>query len=328
MGRRERLLLEQNKLVNLNKRSEFIEVEPLENVPGMPPEKYVVTFTCTGISALNSDQTPQASNFHQVSMYLSKDFPRQEPYLKWLTPIWHPNIEHKEPYHVCTNNVQNWYPGKSLDDLVMVLGEMVQYKRYHAEWKQPWPLDKEAAEWVVNYAEPKGIIGQNKPFDERPLLREKRIRKSGVRPPKSGPLPDAPNGQPANQNSGQLVSTENKPPEKSRIKLGVRKTSERNEPSVTQEKTDFLPAIENNETPLPLFSTEPLKNIESPINQVNNIIAVGPTPEPARTTRLSLGVRTKEVFCTSCGKQLKIRVEEYQPICPHCRSTVILLRFK
>lgn len=172
-----RLLIEQEKLLNLSKRSEFIQVQPVEVQPGWPPEKYVVTFTCKGIASINEQGAPQSSELHQVSIYLSRDFPMQEPYLIWLTPIWHPNIEHQEPHHVCTNNVQNWYPGKALDDLVVVLGEMVQYKRYHAEWAQPWPLDKEAAQWVREYAEPRKIIGPKTPFDERPLLREYKIRR-------------------------------------------------------------------------------------------------------------------------------------------------------
>lgn len=178
-ARRARLLMEQERLINLAARSEFIKVEPLEVLPGMPPEKYVVTFTCKGIAKLNEKSEPEASEFHQVSIYISRDFPRQEPYLKWLTPIWHPNIEHEEPHHVCTNNVQNFYATKGLDDLVVSLGEMVQYKWYHAKWEQPWPLDKEAAKWVVDVAEPRGIIGPDKPFDTRPLLRSYKIRAGG-----------------------------------------------------------------------------------------------------------------------------------------------------
>ena len=175
-GRRARLLLEYEKLINLEKRSEFIQIQPLEVVTGMPPEKYVVTFSCLGIASIKEDKSPQFAEFHQVLINLSRDFPNQEPYLKWMTPIWHPNIEHKEPNHVCTNNVQNWFPSKSLDDLVVTLGEMVQYRHYHAQWTQPWPLDKEAADWVVKYAEPQGLIGRNKPLDSRQLLRPLKSR--------------------------------------------------------------------------------------------------------------------------------------------------------
>lgn len=183
-----RLLIEQERLINLASRSDFIRIEPIDVVSGMPPDKYIITFTCKGIARIDETGQPVAANLHRVSVYISRDFPRQEPYLKWMTPIWHPNIEHQEPHHVCTNNVQNFYSTKGLDDLVLILGEMVQYKRYHAVWREPWPLDKDVADWVVSYAEPHGIVGQDKPFDARPLVRSYKIRvQGGAKPPNSVP---------------------------------------------------------------------------------------------------------------------------------------------
>jgi hypothetical protein len=116
-------------------------------------------------------------------MYLGSDYPLKEPYLKWLTPIWHPNIDHLEPHHVCTNNVQNWFAAKPLAELVLAMGEMVQYKHYHARWVSPFPLDRLAADWVLDVAEPRGIVGPNKPLDDRPLLKAQRMRNQGQGPP-------------------------------------------------------------------------------------------------------------------------------------------------
>src|SRR5262249_46229149 len=59
---------------------------------------------------------------------------------------------------------------------VLAMGEMVQYKHYHAKWVSPFPLDRAAADWVLEVAEPKGIIGPNKPLDDRPLLKAQRMR--------------------------------------------------------------------------------------------------------------------------------------------------------
>jgi len=171
-----RLAIEYTKLINLAARSSVIEVEPVEVQPGWPPEKYIITYRCRGIASIDEQQLPKVSDFHQVSMYMGSDYPLKEPYLRWLTPIWHPNIEHLEPHHVCTNNVQNWYAAKPLAELVVAMGEMVQYKHYHAKWVTPFPLDRAAAEWVLNVAEPKGILGPDKPFDERPLLKAQRMR--------------------------------------------------------------------------------------------------------------------------------------------------------
>lgn len=180
-----RLAIEYTKLMNLAGRSNFIEVHPVEVQPGWPPEKYIITYRCRGIASLDANSLPVVSEFHQVSMYMGSDYPLKEPYLRWLTPIWHPNIEHLEPHHVCTNNVQNWFAAKPLAELVLAMGEMVQYKHYHAKWVSPFPLDRTAAEWVLQVAEPKGILGPNKPFDDRPLLRAQRMRNQGSVKPDS-----------------------------------------------------------------------------------------------------------------------------------------------
>jgi ubiquitin-protein ligase len=183
-----RLAIEYTKLMNLAARSNFIEVEPVEVQPGWPPEKYIITYRCRGIASIDVNGLPLASEFHQVSMYMGSDYPLKEPYLRWLTPIWHPNIDHLEPHHVCTNNVQNWFAAKPLAELVLAMGEMVQYKHYHAKWISPFPLDRLAAEWVLQTAEPKGIVGPNKPFDNRPLLRAQRMRNQGrVKPTTTAP---------------------------------------------------------------------------------------------------------------------------------------------
>jgi proteasome lid subunit RPN8/RPN11 len=169
-----------NDLIKLAKRSKFIEVQPLDVQPYQPPDKYTVTFTCLGIAGINEKGEPQFSEFHQVSIYLPDDFSNQGPILRWITPIWHPNIEHVKPHHVdnldwCSHMSLNagyrfdWLSHISMN-LVILLGEMVQYKRYHAEWTPPYPLDHEVARWVLEYAEPKGILNKDKPLDERLLV--------------------------------------------------------------------------------------------------------------------------------------------------------------
>lgn len=171
-----RLAIEYTKLMNLAARSNFINIRPIEMQPGWPPEKYIITYTCRGIASVDEQDAPRVSEFHQVSMYMGSEYPLKEPYLRWLTPIWHPNIAHEEPHHVCTNNVQNWFAAKPLAELVLAMGEMVQYKHYHAKWIPPYPLDRAAADWVLEVAEPQGLLGEYKPFDDRPLLQSQRMR--------------------------------------------------------------------------------------------------------------------------------------------------------
>src|SRR5262249_28677049 len=146
-------------------RSPFIKIEAVDAQPGWPPEQYLITFTCKGIARIHDDGSPVASSHHQVSLYMTREYPGQEPQLQWLTEIWHPNIEPNPPRHVCTNTVQTYYPQKPMDEFVIALAEMVQYKRYHAKWEAPFPLDATVARWVREVAEPNGWLGPMKPFD-------------------------------------------------------------------------------------------------------------------------------------------------------------------
>lgn len=170
-----RLSIEYSKLINLTEQSPFIKIQAISLQPGWPPEKYIVTYICKGIVNITKDNEPIYGEFHQVEINIAKDFPLKEPKLRWLTPIWHPNIEHYEPYQVCTNNLQSWWSGKSLTNLVIEMGELIQYKRYHAAWTPPFPLNREVAKWVREYAEPKGIVALNKPIDSQPLLFQTHI---------------------------------------------------------------------------------------------------------------------------------------------------------
>src|SRR5262245_31717563 len=92
-----RLQSDYTDLLNLANRSDYIHVQPVEAEEGWPPEEYIVTFSCRGIARLDSAGEPVAADYHQVSVYLTRDYPGEEPSLKWMTEIWHPNIERKEP---------------------------------------------------------------------------------------------------------------------------------------------------------------------------------------------------------------------------------------
>jgi ubiquitin-protein ligase len=163
-----RLLAEQEELTEFAMGSQFIEIEPVESQPGWPPDEYIVTYRCRGIVGVDDDRQPLYDNEHKVSLKFSEHFPMQEPQLKWLTPIWHPNIEHKEPRHVCTDNPKTWWAGKRTTEIVQFMGELVQYQRYYAQLRAPFPIDREVAEWVREYAEPNRIIGPDKPVDNLP----------------------------------------------------------------------------------------------------------------------------------------------------------------
>jgi ubiquitin-protein ligase len=153
-------------------RSDLIQIKSESARPGLPPEKYIVTFKCKGIISVDSKGNPQYGEKHQVEIYLHNQYPQRWPGLKWLTPIWHPNINHLNG-SVCIDAAW-WSASRSLDRLVIMLGEMVQYKNYHDDpTKPPFPWDPEAARWSREYRSKHPNVF---PVDTQELLRPERVK--------------------------------------------------------------------------------------------------------------------------------------------------------
>ncbi len=197
-GNRRQLRLEdeRKRLESINSDSAHVRVQPIDALPGRAPERYKVRFLCRGIVGIEASREPIIGTEHEVQIYCHQDFPADVPWLKWETPIWHPNIEHSGQKRVCVNKAE-WLGGMSLADLCQQMFEMVQYKNYHAELTPPYPLDSEAAAWVRDYAEPRGIVdkGRGKFVDNVPfykpeaaervsrihIVREEAPKSSGLR---------------------------------------------------------------------------------------------------------------------------------------------------
>ncbi len=140
--------------------------------PNLPPERYIVTFKCKSIATVDRQGNPQFSEHHQVEIYLHNQYPQRWPGMKWMTPIWHPNINHINGT-VCIDAAW-WTASRSLDRLVIMLGEMLQYKNFHDDpTKPPFPWDPEAARWSREYRKthPNAF-----PVDTRELMRPERVK--------------------------------------------------------------------------------------------------------------------------------------------------------
>lgn len=159
-------------MTQLAAQSDVITFDAKPVRPGMPPEKYVVTFRCRGIVGIDKNGNPKYGEIHRVEIYLHNQYPQRWPGLKWLTPIWHPNINHLNG-SVCIDAAW-WTASRSLDRLVVMLGEMVEYKNFHDDPKKPpFPWDADAARWSRLYRaqHPNAF-----PVDHRELLRPERVR--------------------------------------------------------------------------------------------------------------------------------------------------------
>ena len=156
----------------LETRSDLIKVDAKPAGRGMPPERYIITYKCKGIIGVDRKGNPKIGQHHQVEIYLHNQYPQRWPGMKWLTPIWHPNINHLNG-SVCIDAAW-WSASRSLDRLVIMLGEMVQYKNFHDDpTKAPFPWDMEAARWCQEFRK---THPNYFPVDERELLRPERVK--------------------------------------------------------------------------------------------------------------------------------------------------------
>jgi ubiquitin-protein ligase len=170
--RMRRLRADYERMRELVARSDLIQFEARPERAGLPPERYVVTFKCKGIETVDRQGRPKLGEYHQVEIYLHSQYPQRWPGMKWLTPIWHPNINHLNGT-VCIDAAW-WTAGRALDRLVIMLGEMVQYKNFHDDPTQPpFPWDPEAARWCRDYRANHPDIF---PVDTRELLRPERVK--------------------------------------------------------------------------------------------------------------------------------------------------------
>ena len=145
-----RLRNDYQRIRELVNRSELIHVLATE---GDPPEKYLIRFSCRGIEKIAANGNPVYRNVHEVTIYLHAEYPLKQPQLKWMTPIFHPNIHSTGA--VC---IGAWWPAKTLDELLLTLGEMVQYKNLGPKD----PMNSRAASWALRH---KRMF----PVDRRPL---------------------------------------------------------------------------------------------------------------------------------------------------------------
>lgn len=178
--RMRRLRSDQELIQDLNVRGSLVTVEAIGTVKGVPPERYIVTYRCKGIAGVDRKNEPIFSDLHKVEIYLHSQYPQRWPGMKWLTPIWHPNINHLNGT-VCIDAAW-WAASRSLDRLVIMMGEMVQYKNYHDDpTKPPFPWDADAARWCREYRSrhPKAF-----PVDARELLRPERVKLHKAEPEK------------------------------------------------------------------------------------------------------------------------------------------------
>ncbi|MFO0888874.1 MAG: ubiquitin-conjugating enzyme E2 [Isosphaeraceae bacterium] len=110
---------------------------------GNPPAQYSITFNGKGLC--RDRGKVRIAHVHHVEVKLGASYPRTMPEIRWLTPIYHPNIS--EIGMVCLGGYgTHWVPSVQLDELCQMLWDMARYHNYDIRS----PYNRDAALWVAN----------------------------------------------------------------------------------------------------------------------------------------------------------------------------------
>ncbi|WP_165252869.1 ubiquitin-conjugating enzyme E2 [Paludisphaera soli] len=149
---------------------------------GDPPHHYRIHFRGRGLQ--RDDGKVKFAAAHQVEIKLGSSYPRSIPEIRWLTPVYHPNIS--EIGMVCLGGYgTHWVPSVQLDELCNMLWDMARYHNYDVRS----PYNRDAALWAGNQT------AIPFPTDPRPLrdVREARgrVEIEGDAHPAPAPAPRA-----------------------------------------------------------------------------------------------------------------------------------------
>ncbi|MCC6460574.1 MAG: hypothetical protein IT260_08900 [Saprospiraceae bacterium] len=155
-------------------KSSAIRWEPVETVTHLKiPYKYHVHFYINSIIGIDEHKMPVYGKKHTAEIELPPQYPLEPCRIKMITDLWHPNIKWKGSFkgRICAQ-AEKFGTIYELPQLILRIGEILQYKNYHAEHVAPFPEDAEVAKWVTEFAEPNNIVNKSKDIsvDNTPLI--------------------------------------------------------------------------------------------------------------------------------------------------------------
>ena len=208
-------------LYELHEQSDLIDIAVESTVgPLAIPTVYHVTYRLRSITGVDEEAQPIYGDEHVMELTVPTRYPLEPAAIYMRTEVWHPNIQSGGRFKgkIC-GNVSDFGVDYSLRQLVLRVGEILQYKNYLADFVPPYPEDPKVAEWVKAYGEPRGIVDIKAGIytDDRPLVR------APERPMSDEPTSDEPAaaGAPAEKKSIRIGPREvSAPPPRRRIRLG------------------------------------------------------------------------------------------------------------
>lgn len=112
----------------------------VQAVGAQPPERYQVIYNLPAL-VTNQFNSLQVTNQHVVHVILPAGYPREKPYCTCDSAVFHPNFGN----YICIADF--WSPSRSIVDVVVQIGDMLQYKLYNVRS----PLNAVAARWVSQH---------------------------------------------------------------------------------------------------------------------------------------------------------------------------------
>ena len=204
--------------------SSVIRWEAVETVsPLKIPVVYHIHYQFKTIVGIDKALNPIFGDNHVLELSIPPLYPLEGCKITMLTDVWHPNVKSEGRFkgRVC-GNVDSFGITYDLYQLVLRVGEILQYKNYHAEDIPPFPEDKNVAEWVREFAEPQGILDKENgvAVDYTPLLSNAIGDNSSAKPTAVNAEPE-----PIPEPDPEPVTTDTAPPpaeeELPRIKISA-----------------------------------------------------------------------------------------------------------
>lgn len=168
---------EHQSLASLAESSDVISYEVVDTTSSLNiPILYRIFFNLKTITHIDEAQAPVYGYQHTLELGIPNRYPLEPCTIYMKTDVWHPNIKSDGRFKgkIC-GNVKGFGKTMTIDQLVLRIGEILQYKNYLAEFVRPYPEDQKVADWVLAYAEPNGIVNrkENLAIDNTPLIRSR-----------------------------------------------------------------------------------------------------------------------------------------------------------
>ena len=154
-SRDERLWGELESLRSLKRQSSIFDFQ----YEGEPPDNFTVTFAGKGISSVDSDSDEAVfSEKHEIQIQMAYLYPKREPDLKWVSPIYHPNVANSGVVDLEDSGLE-WNEGLSIEIICERLWDVIRLA--HLDTEKSSQLG--AKDWFKNK------LNLKLPIDARPL---------------------------------------------------------------------------------------------------------------------------------------------------------------